>query len=138
MTREVVAISPAVSVANAWAILGRKHIRHLPVVSEGKLVGILSDRDCLRLAHNTPSGELAFVDRAVGDIMTLNPIVCSPSDSVAHVCRILIDKKIDSLPVVDSGRLVGVVTSTDLLELLVDREEERLPFAFRVELAASA
>jgi acetoin utilization protein AcuB len=138
VTRDVLVIPPSISVANGWKLLGQRHIRHLPVVSDGKLVGIISDRDCLRLAHNTPSGELAFVDRAVGDIMTLDPVVCAPTDTVAEVCRVMIERKIDSLPVVADGRLVGLVTSTDLLELLVHREKERLPFAFHVELAGTA
>jgi acetoin utilization protein AcuB len=137
MTRRVIVVPPSLSVTNAWRLLAEKHIRHLPVVSSGKLVGILSDRDLLRLAHTTPSGELAFVDRSVSDIMTLDPIHCAPSDSIGSVCRVMIDKKIDSLPVVSNGRLVGLVTSTDLLELLIHRDEERVPFEYDVELASA-
>jgi acetoin utilization protein AcuB len=138
MTREVVVVPPSLSVANAWKILKTERIRHLPVVDHGMLVGILSDRDLLRLANVQPSGELGFVDRTVGDIMTLQPITCSRSTSVAKVVRILTDQKIDALPVVDGARLVGLVTSTDLMLLLLDREEQTLPFDFRVAEAVLA
>jgi acetoin utilization protein AcuB len=131
MTRDVITVPPSLSVANAWKILHAKKIRHLPVVEDGKLIGILSDRDLVRLGHVGPSGDLGFVDRAVGDIMTLNPITCSPATTVAEVVRIMTQQKIDALPVLSGSRLVGLVTSTDLLLLLLDRPEA-LPFGYRV------
>jgi acetoin utilization protein AcuB len=131
MTCDVITVPPSLSVANAWKILHAKKIRHLPVVDDGKLVGILSDRDLVRLGHIQPSGEFGFVDRAVGDIMTLKPITCGPGTSVAEVVRIMTQQKIDALPVISGSRLVGLVTSTDLLLLLLDRPEA-LPFDYRV------
>lgn len=138
MTREVIAVPPSLSVANAWKLMARKKIRHLPVISERKLVGIVSDRDLLRVGHIDPTGELAFVERSLADIMTLEVVVCEPSDSVAAVSQTMITRKIDALPVVSSGELVGLVTSTDLLELLVDRHADRLPFDFRIDVVATA
>jgi acetoin utilization protein AcuB len=131
MTRDVIVVPHALSVAHAWKILQENRIRHLPVVDDGRLVGIVSDRDLLLLGHTQPSGELGFVDRAVGDIMTLRPLTCVPSTSVAEVVRIMTKHKIDALPVVSGDRIVGLVTSTDLL-LLLDKAEEPLPFEFRV------
>jgi acetoin utilization protein AcuB len=138
MTRDVITVPPSLSVANAWKILHAKKIRHLPVVNDGKLVGILSDRDLVRLGHVQPSGELGFVDRAVGDIMTLKPTTCGPGTSVAEIVRIMTRQKIDALPVISGSRLVGLVTSTDLLLLLLDRPEA-LPFDYRVaEVSATS
>jgi acetoin utilization protein AcuB len=137
MTRDVVVVPHSLSVANAWKILRQKRIRHLPVVDDGRLVGILSDRDLLRLGHVQPSGELGFVDRAVGDIMTLKPLTCAPSTSVAEVVRIMTEQKIDALPVISGERVVGLVTSTDLLLLLLDRFEDRLPFDYRITEASA-
>lgn len=114
-----------------------KRIRHLPVVQDGKVVGILSDRDLLRVGRVLPSGELDFMRRHAGDIMTLSPIVCAPDASVAEAARIMTTEKIDALPVVAGGRLIGLVTSTDLLQLLIHRGEDRLPFEFQVELVGS-
>ena len=136
MTRDVIVVPPSLSVANAWKILQTEKIRHLPVVDNGILVGILSDRDLLRLGNVQSSGGLGFVDRSAGDIMTLKPITCTMSTSVAKVVRIMTEQKIDALPVVEGTRLVGLVTSTDLLLLLLDREEQVLPFDYRVAEAA--
>lgn len=137
MTRQVVIVPPSLSIANAWEIMQSKQIRHLPVVQDGKIVGILSDRDLLRIAHTSPSGEIAFVPRSVADIMTLNPIVCAPDASIASVATVMTEKKIDALPVVANGRLVGLVTSTDLMQLLIDRDELRLPFDYQIETVVS-
>jgi acetoin utilization protein AcuB len=131
MTREVIVVPPSLSVAHAWRVLRENRIRHLPVVDRGKLAGILSDRDLLRLGHVLPSGDLRFVDRAVGDIMTLEPVTCAPNTSVAEVVRVMTTHKIDALPIVSGDRVVGLITSTDLL-LLLDRSEEPLPFEYRV------
>jgi acetoin utilization protein AcuB len=137
MTRDVIVVPHSLSVTHAWKILQENQIRHLPVVDDGKLAGILSDRDLLLLGHIQPSGEVSFVDRAVGDIMTLRPLTCTPTSSVAEVVRIMTSHKIDALPVVSGDRLVGLVTSTDLL-LLLDKADEPLPFEFRIAESSTA
>jgi acetoin utilization protein AcuB len=134
MTRKVVAVPPSLLISHAWEVMQRERIRHLPVVANGKVVGILSDRDLLRIASVLPSGDLAFVRRHVEDIMTLKPITCAPGNSVAYVAQIMTQKTIDAIPIVDDDRLVGLVTSTDLLHLLVEGSEKRLPFEFNVDL----
>lgn len=137
VTREVVYVPPSLLIANCWSIMQDKRIRHLPVVHDGKLAGILSDRDLLRVANVLPDGELGFVRRHAGDIMTLNPTVCAPDTSVGDAARIMTRDKIDALPVVAGGRLIGLVTSTDLLQLLIDSPEEKLPFEFRIEMVGA-
>jgi CBS domain-containing protein len=65
--------------------------------------------------------------------MTPSPLTCEASTSVSDLAQRMIDEKIDALPVMSGTRLVGLVTSTDLLQLLVDREEHRvLPFRFEL------
>jgi acetoin utilization protein AcuB len=132
MTRDVDVVSPAVSVRGAEKIMERRHVRHLPVVSGGRLVGILSDRDVLRSMSKEP-------DRTCGEAMTPAPITCSPSAQVARVAELMLTYKIDSVPVVDdTGALVGLVTSTDLLSLLVERDQAQvLPFDYRLRLLES-
>jgi acetoin utilization protein AcuB len=133
MTRDVIVVPPRLQLADAWRILQRENIRHLPVAESGRLAGILSDRDLLRAGTPTESGELAFGKQMVAEIMTTRPQVCAPSTSVAEAARLMADRKIDALPVVHGDRLVGLVTSTDLLLLLIDRAPElALPFDFRV------
>jgi acetoin utilization protein AcuB len=129
MTRDVVVVSPTVSVGAAARMMDRLHIRHLPVVEAGRLVGILSDRDLLR---HPPSA-------TAGEAMSIAPVTCSADASVSRIAQLMLDRKIDSIPIVSpSGTLTGLVTSTDLLWLLVDRTAAQvLPFDFTLRLADS-
>ena len=130
MTRDVVVASPTLSVGVAARLMRRLHVRHLPVVDDRKLVGILSDRDLIKHA----------ADASCGQAMTPAPVTCSQDASVGRVASLMLEHKIDSVPVVSvSGILIGLVTSTDLLGLLVDRAQAQvLPFDFKLRLADSA
>jgi CBS domain-containing protein len=132
MTRDVVVVTPELNLAAAEAMMERWRIRHLPVVKNGRLVGILSDRDLLRYEGALAEG----LDTPVGAAMTPAPITCLPSSTVSRVAQIMIEHKIDSIPVVDAaGHLLGLVTSSDLLQLLVDAAEvQTLPFHYRLRL----
>ncbi|HXX67971.1 MAG TPA: CBS domain-containing protein [Polyangiaceae bacterium] len=133
MTREVTVVPPGLSLIAAHAVMKRKRIRHLPVVQAGALLGILSDRDVLVRATQRKDGSLDVPDDPVAVAMAPAPIVCEPTTSVAELARIMTEQKIDAIPVMNGSRMVGLVTSTDLLLLLVGRHEARpLPFEFRV------
>jgi acetoin utilization protein AcuB len=107
------------------------NIRHLPVMIDARLVGIVSDRDLLR---RPDGGEPS----ACGEVMTPSPLTCSPDSSIASVAAMMIEHKIDSIPVVLGERLIGLVTSTDLLELLVERDRAQvLPFDFQLHHSPS-
>lgn len=138
MTRKVIVVPPSLLISHAWDIMQRERIRHLPVVKDGAVVGILSDRDLLRIANVLPCGDLAFVRRHVEDVMTLKPITCSPGNSVAYVAKLMTEKKIDAIPIVEDHRMIGLVTSTDLLHLLIEGTEKPLPFEFDVALVGAA
>jgi CBS domain-containing protein len=129
MTRDVLVVSPTVSVGIAARLMKRAHVRHLPVVEARKLVGILSDRDVVKHVADTTCGEA----------MTPAPVTCSQDASVGRVASLMLEHKIDSIPVVSvSGALIGLVTSTDLLGLLVDRAQAQvLPFEFKLRVADS-
>jgi acetoin utilization protein AcuB len=124
MTRDVICISPNDALEVAHDIMGEWDIRHLPVVEDGKLVGILSDRDVLLHSSQGVGREWDVEEVDVGDVMTPNPITCLPTDTIAHVARVMTERKIDSLPVVEEvgGDLIGLITSTDLLELLKEKD----------------
>lgn len=124
MTRDVVVVSPNVTVGAAVQMMERLNIRHLPVVEGRRLAGILSDRDLLKHRSGV----------ACGKVMTPSPVTCSPESSVGRLAQLMLEFKIDSIPIVGAdGTLTGLVTSTDLLGLLVDREQAKIvPFHFRL------
>ena len=136
MTREVVCVSPSHSLTNAYGLMTEWGIRHLPVVDGRRLVGILSDRDLLLSGMRTVSG-VAFPPQAVGEVMTPRPMTCRRGTTIGEAAAMMLDHKIDSLPVVDlDGDLVGLLTTSDLLGLLRERDAdeatvEAVPFSLR-------
>ena len=124
MTRNVVCVNEGDSLEAARDIMKEWEIRHLPVMRDNKLVGILSDRDVLLYSHSESAGNVQVDDHSVEEVMTKNPITCNASDSVSHIAGLMIDNKIDCVPITETnlGGLLGVVTSTDLLDLLRERD----------------
>lgn len=135
MTRNVIVVPPSLSLGDAWHLMRRERIRHLPVVRSGALIGMLSDRDVLARGALGVDGALHVpTGLIVGDAMTPTPIrTCDASTEVGEVARIMTEEKIDAVPVVRGLHLLGLVTSTDLLLLLIQHDEARpLPFDFRL------
>ncbi|HET7344034.1 MAG TPA: CBS domain-containing protein [Methylomirabilota bacterium] len=121
MHREVVTVAPRATVAEAFGLMRERGIRHLPVVDGGRLVGIVSDRDLKRAmppaAAATPAPPLASL--RVEELMTRKVITTAPAVSVEEAGRVMVSEKISALPVTESDRLVGMVTETDVVALLV-------------------
>jgi acetoin utilization protein AcuB len=130
MTRDVVVVSPSVGVRAARRLMERMNIRHLPVVAEGRLIGMVSDRDLLDYGPDEPG--------TCGQVMTSPPITCAPDTPVSQLATMMLEHRIDSIPVVQNGRLTGLVTSSDLLQLLVERTPaQSLRFDFRLHISLS-
>jgi CBS domain-containing protein len=87
------------------------NIRHLPVLHSDRLVGLLSQHDLAVHHARTGNGGAERVER----IMSKFPGTCAPDDSITEIAARMADDKIDCLPVLDRGRLVGIVTTTDIL-----------------------
>ena len=140
MTRDVVCVPTELPLRRAWELMQQMRVRHLPVVSNGALVGVLSDRDLLLRSATDLKGRVVVGDGVVGEAMALEPRVCHPSTSVSALAQTMIDHKIDALPVVseaDLKRVVGLVTSTDLLWLLIDAANvNALPIDFNLHAAS--
>ena len=127
MTRDPVTVEADTPFLEARLILKDKKIRHLPVVDRGKLIGVVTDRD---LKEAGPSGattldvyELNYllVKMKVRDLIKKDPITIKPTNSVEKAALLMHDHKIGCLPVVDdAGGLVGVITETDLLAVMVE------------------
>jgi acetoin utilization protein AcuB len=118
MNTNVSTLQPSNSIKDAIDLLREKKIRHLPITNDkGLVVGVLSDRD---IKDATPSNLIDnqqndIYATPIEDIMTKNPLIGHPLDFVEEVATIFYDQKIGCLPIVSSGKLVGIVTETDLL-----------------------
>jgi acetoin utilization protein AcuB len=115
MTKDLVTVTRKESARRAWETMRDRRIRHLPVVENGRLVGILSDRD-LRAVLLSPG----LAGATVGELMSERPTTTRPEAPVEDAASLLVVKKIGCLPVMEGERLVGIVTETDLLAVLVE------------------
>jgi acetoin utilization protein AcuB len=125
MTADVVTMGPDEPLRTALARMAAGSFRRIPVVREGVLVGIITDRD-IRQALNSPYlfherhvDEYLLDTLKVSGSMTEDPITVSPETPVVDAARLLLERKISGLPVVDGGRLAGIVTVSDLLRRLM-------------------
>ena len=133
MTGKLVTLSPEASVAEALTLCRERRIRHIPILEEGHLVGVVTDRD-LRDASpalGDPERARALQKLRVKDVMTREVITADPEDSIENVAQQMYEHKIQSLPVVTEGpvvdegsvvaeeELLGIVTSSDVMRALV-------------------
>jgi acetoin utilization protein AcuB len=112
-------VQPSDSVAHARALLDERRINHLPVVSKGRLVGIVSSQDLRTRAFSARSALAkaleAHPDRVrVNSVMTIKVQTVTPSDSLGHAAELMLCEHIGALPVVEHGRLAGIITRSDL------------------------
>jgi len=118
MNKNVLTLNPSNTIKEAVSILREKKIRHIPIVNEqGKVVGVVTDRDIKEAApSNLLDGQnQELVETPLKEIMTKNPVLGHPLDFVEEVATIFYDQQIGCLPIVSGGKLVGIVTETDLL-----------------------
>jgi acetoin utilization protein AcuB len=121
MTREVVTLSPETTAGDALALCREMRIRHLPVVVEGELVGMVSDRD-LRLATpalGDPARSEALERIRVHEVMSTNVLTARPEDPIEVAANTMRERRIGCLPVVGDGGMVGIISSSDVMEALV-------------------
>ena len=126
MSREVITIDINDSMQNAEKLMKEHGISRLPVMKEGKLVGIVTDRDLKRASASDASAleihELYYLlaETKVDEIMTGDPVTVPPDYTLEETAEILLNNKISGVPVVeDNGQVVGVITQTDLFRAMV-------------------
>ena len=128
MTKEVITLTLDDSLQKAERLFKKHHIRHIPVVDEEKqlILGMLSLTDLKRLCfvdsyYDNASADTAIYNMlSIGQIMANNPVKVSSQSVISEVARLLASKEFHALPVVDNEKLVGIVTTTDLLNYLID------------------
>jgi CBS domain-containing protein len=117
---QVWSINASSSLQDALHLLSEKDIGALPVLRDGKLVGIFSERDFVRAISNNP---LLPLQTQVSELMTKDVHTVSPSDSVESCMKLMTEEHIRHLPVVESGEIVGVVSIGDAVKLIVSDQK---------------
>ncbi len=129
MSPSPITINSEESLQTAMELLHKHNIRELPVVDHGELIGIVTDRDLREIAPSYP----VFRDRQeiryylqslkVARAMTADPLKISPETSLLKAAKILHTYRIGALPVVENGKLVGIISVTDLLKAFIEQNE---------------
>ncbi len=122
MKRLPITVTLTTPVLEARDLMQRERIRHLLVTADGRLEGIVTDRD-IRLNLPSPATSLSVWEinyllarQTVEDVMTRSVIVVEPERDGGEAARIMLDHKIGALPIVDGDRLIGIVTESDFVE----------------------
>ena len=147
MESEVLTMRPETSVSDVARALLSRRISAVPIVENGKLVGIVSEGDLIRrvetgterhrswwLEHLTTSEKLAteYVKshaRLAGEVMTRDVITAGEDDSLAEIAKLFEDNGIKRVPIMRAGKIVGIVSRADLLRVLVDLHEKSDPIS---------
>ncbi|MEZ4809152.1 MAG: CBS domain-containing protein [Allomuricauda sp.] len=126
MTKKVVTLNSQDSLVTAEELFKKHHIRHIPVVKGKKVVGMLSYTDLLRISFADAVDEDGeTIDSVVYDMFNISQIMAndvvsvSSKTTIREVAEFLSKKEFHALPVVDDGKLVGIVTTTDLINYLL-------------------
>jgi CBS domain-containing protein len=120
---QIFSVTPEDSVLHAIEVMATRHVGALLVMSQGSLIGIISERDYARKvilkqrsSHDTP----------VGDIMTSPAISVTPEDSIHRCMQLMTDGKFRHLPVVSGGRVVGMLSIGDLVKAVIKGQTEHI------------
>lgn len=135
MKRRVVTVRPRDSVRHARELMERDRINQLPVVIDGRLVGIITDRD---VRDAFPSvfvswdaeprdrrGEASPDAISVEEVMSPNVLTLTPACSIIEAARLMKRERIGAVPIVEGDRVVGIIARSDLLEALIALAESR-------------
>jgi len=114
MITDVIVVSPKDTVESAIQIMQQHSIRHLPVVEDNRLVGLVTESS-LRPYLSPEKLKLPL-----REVMIINPITIDPEASIDEAARLIYKYKIGGLPVVSQGKLVGIITITDILEAFIE------------------
>lgn len=113
MTEGVTTAAPELAASEAWELMHRNRVRHLVVVKGGRMVGLVSERD-----FGGRAGAAVRSGRTVADLMTSPVVTVGPDDTVRSAANVMRGRTIGCVPVVKGRKLLGIVTVSDLLDLL--------------------
>ena len=143
MSKDVISVDVSDSMQDAARLIRKHKIKRLPVMENGKLVGIVTDRDLKRASASDVTTleihELLFLisEIKISDIMTKDPITIPFDYTIDEAAQILLEHKLSGAPVVDDeGQVAGVITQTDIFRVLVlftGVKKAGIQFAFQLE-----
>jgi acetoin utilization protein AcuB len=134
MSTRPVTIPASMSITQALRVMRQSQVRRLPVLDEeGQLIGIVSEKDLL-YASPSPATSLSIYEMhdilsrlRVTDVMTADPVTIPPDIPLEEAARIMADNKIGGLPVMEDGKLVGIITETDIFKVFLEMLGARDP-----------
>ena len=134
MTPNPITVIPEASMAEVWDLMHERDIRHMPVVRDGALVGMLSDRDLARLnlarilSIEGADALQQELETPIVKVMSADAIAVEPETDLSEVVELLLEHKIGALPVVlpDTRQVVGIVSYIDVLRSLYEQFDEEL------------
>jgi CBS domain-containing protein len=118
--RELISITAEASVRDAVALLAHKRIGAVPVMDGDQVVGVFSERDVI---HALEARGAAALDNTVGDEMTAPAITVTPDEAALGALSLMTKRRIRHLPVLEDGRVIGIVSIGDLVKYRIDRIE---------------
>ena len=128
MTRNVITLNYQDDLETAELLFKRKKIRHIPVIKHNEVIGILSYTDLLRISFADAVDEsendidtVVYNMFTIEQVMAKNVVSVTSNASIKDVAKLLARKEFHALPVVDNGDLVGIVTTTDLINYLIEK-----------------
>ena len=125
MTTGISTLSPDATLLELHELMLEKHIRHVPIVSDGELQGIVSHRDLLSATPVTSDQRnTVYTETKVKDIMQTGVATVSPSTNLRVAAHTLERHKIGCLPVVEDGKLCGIVTDSDFIAIAINLLEQ--------------
>jgi len=126
MSRPVISVTPEMPINDTLAMFRKEHIRRAPVIKNGKLVGIVSERDLLNASPSSVTTlsvwELNYLISkvTVKNVMSKNVVTVDQDTPIEEAARIMADKKIGGVPVLNGGSVVGIITETDLFKIFLE------------------
>lgn len=127
MTTDIVSVKPATPIYEALDLLSKKKVSGLPVVNDqGGVVGILSEKDVLRILID----KRLKVKDTVENYMTREVICFTEEDSVSSICNFFMRSHIRRVPIVRDGKLVGIVSRRDLVNLILEVQSKTSDFRY--------
>lgn len=128
MTTTVISLKTKDTLEIAEALFKENNIRHIPVVGGSKVIGMLSYNDLLRISFADAVGydeqdvdTVVYKMFSIEQVMTKNVVTVNATNTIKEVAEIFSKREFHALPVVDDGRLVGIITTTDLINFLLEQ-----------------